>query len=105
MVLVVAFVIVLALMYFIIPTFAEVLSDMSDGKAGLPWLTQKLLNISHWLKGRKGMNILIVLSIPMVIFAVIKLIKQFRCSNALAYLVVKAGCHFFHQVVTFRMDG
>ena len=34
------------LMVMIIPTFAEVLSDMSDGKAGLPFLTQFMLNVS-----------------------------------------------------------
>ncbi len=51
-------IIVLGLMVFIIPTFAEVLHDMSDGAAGLPWLTQKLLNVSSWLLGRKGLNLL-----------------------------------------------
>ena len=80
-VLFVAFVIVLALMYFIIPTFAEVLTDMSDGKAGLPWLTQKLLNISYWLKGRNGLNILIVLLIPVAFFIILKLIKQFHAGR------------------------
>ncbi len=80
-VLFVAFVIVLALMYFIIPTFAEVLTDMSDGKAGLPWLTQKLLNISYWLKARNGLNILIVLLVPVVLVIVLKLIKQFRAGR------------------------
>jgi type IV pilus assembly protein PilC len=33
------------LMIFIIPTFAEVLSDMTDGAMGLPYPTQLLLNI------------------------------------------------------------
>ncbi len=88
-VLIVAFVIVLALMYFIIPTFAEVLSDMSDGKAGLPALTQFLLDISEWLKGRKGANILIVLLFPVAVFAVIKLVKQFRAGrHALDWLAL-----------------
>ncbi len=77
-VLIVAFLIVLGLMYFIIPTFAEVLSDMSDGAAGLPWLTAKLLNISNWLKGNNGLNILIILLIPVAIFIFFKLMKQFR---------------------------
>ena len=80
-VLCVAFIIVLALMYFIVPTFAEVLSDMSEGSAGLPWLTQKLLNISNWLKGRHGFNILIVLCVPFFIFLFFKLIKQFRAGR------------------------
>lgn len=80
-VLIVAFLIVLGLMYFIIPTFAEVLADMSDGSAGLPWLTQKLLNISNWLKGNKGFNVLIILLIPVAIFIFFKLMKQFRAGR------------------------
>lgn len=73
-----ALVIVLGLMIFIIPTFAEVLSDMSDGEAGLPPLTQALLNISNWLLGRKGLNALMVVLFPFVIFLILKLIRQFR---------------------------
>ena len=65
-------------MYFIIPVFAEVLTDMSDGAAGLPGLTQTLLNISNWLKGRNGCNILIILFIPVIVWMFLKLIKQFR---------------------------
>lgn len=80
-VLCVAFLIVLGLMYFIIPTFAEVLADMSEGKAGLPWLTQKLLNISNWLKGNHGCNVLIILVIPAVLFIFFKVIKQFRAGR------------------------
>ncbi len=80
-VLCVAFLIVLGLMYFIIPTFAEVLSDMSDGEAGLPWLTQKLLNISNWLKGNNGFNILIILLIPVAFFIFFKILKQFRAGR------------------------
>lgn len=71
----VAFLIVLGLMIFIIPTFAEVLSDMSDGEEGLPALTQTLLNISNWLTGNKGINALIVALSP---FAFIFLIKTIR---------------------------
>lgn len=77
-VLCVAFLIVLGLMYFIIPTFAEVLADMSEGKAGLPWLTQKLLNISNWLKGNHGCNVLFILVVPVVLFIFFKVVKQFR---------------------------
>ena len=80
-VLVVAFLIVLGLMYFIIPVFAEVLSDMSDGEAGLPGLTAFLLKISLWLKGRKGFNILIILVIPVLFWMLFKLLKQFRAGR------------------------
>ena len=73
-----AFLIVLGLMIFIIPTFSEVLSDMSDGKAGLPALTQTLLNISHWLLGNKGLNAGLVVLTPFVLFMGIKMIRKFK---------------------------
>ncbi|MHC5082503.1 MAG: type II secretion system F family protein [Planctomycetota bacterium] len=73
-----AFVIVMGLMLFIVPTFADVLSDMSDGEAGLPALTQGLLNISEWLKGRNGLNAVIVFVTPFILSALLKLIRQFR---------------------------
>jgi len=72
-----ALLIVLGLMMFIIPTFAEVLGDMGDG-ATLPWLTQKLLDISHWLLGRNGLNALMVVLSPIVIMSFFKFIAQFR---------------------------
>lgn len=59
-VLIIVFSVMLALMYFIIPTFAEILSDMSDGMSGLPWLTQQLLNFSNWLHGRHGLNLFLI---------------------------------------------
>ena len=80
-VMIVAFLIVLGLMYFIIPVFAEVLSDMSDGEAGLPGLTQFLLNISMWLKGRNGFNVLIILIVPVLLAFCLKLLKQFRAGR------------------------
>jgi type IV pilus assembly protein PilC len=70
-----ALLIVLGLMIFIIPTFSEVLLDMSDGEAGLPALTQTLMNISSWLVGGGWIAIIVT---PFVIIAVIKLIRQFR---------------------------
>lgn len=89
-VLFVAFVIVMGLMIFVIPTFAEVLKDMSDGKARLPALTRGLLAISDWLKGRKGLNAAIVFMIPFVITALFKLIRQFRAGRyALDWLMLR----------------
>lgn len=76
-----ALVIVLGLMIFIIPTFAEVLGDMSDGEAGLPALTQTLLDMSGWLTGRKGLNAGMVVAFPFVMSALSKLIKQFRAGR------------------------
>ncbi|AQT68521.1 General secretion pathway protein F [Anaerohalosphaera lusitana] len=70
-----AIAIVLGLMIFVIPTFAEVLSDMGDG-ADLPWLTQKLLDLSDWLCN--WWNAGMVVASPFVIIAFVKFIKQFR---------------------------
>lgn len=41
-----AAVIITAVFVMIIPTFAEVLGDMSDSGAGLPWLTRFVLNLA-----------------------------------------------------------
>jgi type IV pilus assembly protein PilC len=77
----VALLIVLGLMIFIIPTFAQVLNDMTDGEEGLPWLTQQLLNLSGWLTGRKGLNALILVVTPFVIISFFKLVRQFRAGR------------------------
>ncbi|MBN1817138.1 MAG: type II secretion system F family protein [Sedimentisphaerales bacterium] len=75
-----ALLIVLGLMIFIIPTFSEVIKDMSDGKEGLPWLTETLLKISEWLTGFTGVipNALFVVAAPFVIIAFFKLLRQFQ---------------------------
>lgn len=73
--------IVLGLMIFIVPTFSEVLADMSDGKAGLPALTQALLNISKWLLGRKGLNAGMVAISPFIVFSFFKFIRQFKAGR------------------------
>lgn len=73
-----AFLIVMGLMIFIVPTFSEVLLDMSDGKADLPALTKALLDISKWLTGRKGLNAVIVLVCPFIIGFIFRLIRQFQ---------------------------
>lgn len=70
--------IVLFLMIKIIPTFAEVLMNMSEGKTELPQLTQTLMNISNWLMGRNGLNVGIVILAPFVFMAILRLIRQFR---------------------------
>ena len=45
LVLTLAAVIVTGLFVMVIPAFAEILGDMSDGQAGLPWLTQTILSM------------------------------------------------------------
>ena len=55
-----AFLIISGLAIFIVPVFAEVLVDMSDGKAGLPAPTQFLLNICNSLVGNGGNFLLLV---------------------------------------------
>ncbi len=76
-----AFVIVMGLMIFIIPNFAAVLNDMSDGEAELPKLTQTLLNISNWLTARKGLNAGIVVVVPFILIALMGLVRQFRAGR------------------------
>jgi type IV pilus assembly protein PilC len=77
-VMVAAMTIVLGLMIFIIPVFAQVLGDMTEGEAGLPALTVALMNISNWLVGRKGLNAGLVVISPFIIVAILKMVRQFR---------------------------
>lgn len=84
-----ALLIVLGLMIFIIPTFADVLNDMGDG-AKLPVLTQKLLNISKWLLARKGLNALMVVVSPIVIISFFKFVRQFKNGR---YVLDKVQLH------------
>jgi len=59
-----AIVIMLGLMIFIIPTFAEVLNDMSEGTETLPQATQILIEIADFtLSGNGVIAILIVLTL------------------------------------------
>jgi type IV pilus assembly protein PilC len=80
-VLFVAFVIVMGLMLKVIPTFAEVLKDMSDGKAKLPGITLALLAGSEWLQGRKGLNAGIVATVPFILMGLFRLAKQFHVTR------------------------
>jgi type IV pilus assembly protein PilC len=70
--------IVLFLMIRIIPVFATVLTDMTDGKGSLPALTLTLMHISEWLLGRKGFNAVLVFFSPFIIISVFKFIAKFR---------------------------
>ena len=69
-----AFLIVLGLMLFVIPKFAEVLQDMAGGD--LPKLTTTLMAISRWLAFQYGWAWM--LATPFVLIAVLRMIKQFR---------------------------
>jgi len=77
-VLIAAFLIVMGLMTFVIPVFADVLADMGDGRFQMPKLTQVLLDASIWLKGRGGMNAGMVAMTPFAAVALLKLIHQFE---------------------------
>ena len=77
-VLIAAFLIVMGLMTFVIPVFADVLSDMGDGRFQMPKLTQILLDASTWLKGRYGLNAVAVAMVPFLMMSIFKLVRQFR---------------------------
>ena len=55
-VLTIAFFIMMGLAIFIIPTFSEVLSDMSEGQARLHAATQSLLDFSNLIMNNQGIN-------------------------------------------------
>jgi type IV pilus assembly protein PilC len=70
--------IVMGLMIFIIPTFTQVLTDMSEGKATLPTLTLRLMAISTWLIGGKGLHAGIVALSPFIIVSIFGMIRKFK---------------------------
>jgi type II secretory pathway component PulF len=74
------FSIMMGLSVFIVPTFAEVLWDMSDGQAYLPTSTQSLLNFSNWLMGRDGMNALIISLVVLCVIFITLYIRSHRRS-------------------------
>lgn len=77
-VLTVLFTIMMGLCIFIIPTFSEVLWDISDGQARLPAATQSLLNFSSWMTARKGLNAVIILLLALCVTLFIMYIRSRR---------------------------
>jgi type IV pilus assembly protein PilC len=68
---IIAFTMIMALAFFIVPTFAEILSDMTEGQAGLPAPTQMLLNFSQWITHGSGLRYLLLFAIIFLIFLVL----------------------------------
>jgi type IV pilus assembly protein PilC len=77
LVFVVAFFVIVSMAVFIVPTFSEVLSDMSDGKAQLPASTQYILEFAKYLTGRKGLNAFFV-TLPLAVFIIYVFTMGFR---------------------------
>lgn len=74
------FMVVMGLTVFIVPTFTEVISDMSDGQVGLPASTQSLLTFSNCITANKGLNAFLIFSVilGLIIFV---LYVRFRRRN------------------------
>jgi type IV pilus assembly protein PilC len=70
-----AFGILLMLMWKVIPTFTEVLTDMAEGKA-LPKLTQIVMGVSNWIAKEYGWVALI--GTPFAIVFLLRIVKKFR---------------------------
>ena len=75
-VLLVAFSIIIGLMVFIVPVFAEVLSDMSEGKERIPQSTLFLMNIAHDLMRGDGMFLVGSLIVVLVIVSIAAYAKK-----------------------------
>jgi len=86
--------IVVGMMYFVIPSFREIFSDMDQG---LPKLTEMLIGFSGWVKDQYGW--LVILGIPFGIFAVLRLV---RLSQGGRYLldIVKLKLPIFGNIVS-----
>ncbi|MBN1125773.1 MAG: type II secretion system F family protein [Sedimentisphaerales bacterium] len=61
---------------FIIPTFAEILKDMSDGAKGLPYCTQVLFNIVNFIMGHAWIVCSVLLAL--LLFFIASLFVRFR---------------------------
>jgi len=70
-----AFTIILLLMTFVIPSFTEVLTEMTDG-AELPKLTQYVLAASHWIAYKYGWAVLV--GVPFATIFVLRFARRFR---------------------------
>lgn len=81
--------ILLGLMIFIIPTFAEVLSDMSEGKMHLPATTQMLLNFSNSMMDCQGLNFLMMLAVGLTVGMFLMILRRlYRIRNSLTHRLV-----------------
>jgi len=75
-----AFVILLLLMTFVIPSFTGVLTEMTDG-ADLPGLTKVVLAISGWIAYKYGWAVL--LGVPFAIIFFLRLVRRFRVGRVI----------------------
>jgi type IV pilus assembly protein PilC len=75
-VLLIAFSIIIGLMVYIIPVFAEVLSDISEGTGGLPKSTLFLMNIANYLMRGQGMFLLGALIAALIILSILVYVKK-----------------------------
>jgi type IV pilus assembly protein PilC len=81
-VLIAAFLITFGLMTFVIPKFADVLTQLDNG-AQLPALTRGLMAIGNWLKGNYGLNAACVGTAPFALMFLVGLSRRFRRSRYL----------------------
>ncbi len=103
-ILVFALAIMLGLMIFIIPTFATVLVDMTDGGAKLPGLTLGLMHLSDWIIGKNGpfmgFGALILAGSPIVLIFTMKFLARFE-SCRYAFDIIKLKLPIVGKLVYF----
>jgi len=69
-----AFLIVLGLMKFVIPSFKTVLEEMVEGK--LNPVTMTVLGISNWIAYQYGWAVMI--AIPVIVIIILRMVRRFR---------------------------
>jgi type IV pilus assembly protein PilC len=72
-----AFLIVLGLMKYVIPSFKTVLEEMVEGK--LNPITMTVLGISNWIAYRYGWAVM--MSIPIAMIIILRIIRRFRAGR------------------------
>jgi type IV pilus assembly protein PilC len=73
-----AFLILLGLMLFVVPSFEEALTEMTDG-GQLPTITRAVLAISGWIALQYGWAVL--LGVPFAIVFFLRLVRQFKAGR------------------------
>jgi len=73
-----AFGILMLLMWKVIPTFTETLTDMAEG-AKLPRITQIVMGVSNWIAKEYGWAVLI--GIPFVVIFLLRAMRKFRAGR------------------------
>lgn len=68
--------IVIGMCVYILPTFAQVLYDVSEGTEALPLPTQILIEVSRFLTSRNGLPVVLIILTPVALYGVFSILYR-----------------------------